>query len=281
MCLIVKIPQGKTLPDDIVESALLYNPDGFGYMVNGTAKKFVKRTAKQIKKLLKRHLHSEIVVHFRMATDGVVNKKLAHPHRLANGDMLMHNGILTQFRTDAKAVESDTTRFVSEYINPMLAETGDYNAEYIESAITGNRLAIMSADGRTTLFGDGWFELEGCTFSNSYAFDTRGYIEWEKSDSSEYGFDRDEWDDYSITETILADLEPVADSLPVYDYGFVASGDYELHDKLLWCKIDAMEYLRLCDPRTLLALYRYAIEYGLLHDYDTMSDEDLAEATPF
>lgn len=267
MCLIVQIPQGKILPDDIIESALLYNPDGFGYMVNGTAKKFVKRTAKQIAKLLERHKWSDIVVHFRMATDGKVSRKLAHPHKLINGDTLMHNGILSQFRTDKDSSESDTTRFVSEFINPMLAETGEYNAEYIESAITGNRLAIMRGDGATELYGEGWFELEGCMFSNSYAFDTRGYIEWDHSDSHEYA--ADDWDEYTITETILSELEPVADSLPVYDYGFVASGDYDLHDKLLWCKIDTVEYLRLCDPRTLLAMYRYAIEYGLIHDYET------------
>ena len=79
MCLIVQVPAGETLELDVIESAYSWNCDGFGLMANGEATKWKDLKPATIKRKIDELQDVDIAVHFRMATDGKVNKSNAHP----------------------------------------------------------------------------------------------------------------------------------------------------------------------------------------------------------
>lgn len=164
------------------------------------------------------------VLHFRIGTQGGNNQQNTHPFPLSRNmsDLkqlncsvncgIAHNGIisLTSSKT-AEVVEeydpklkcmvksykpvdySDTMKFITDYLALIIQNknwyTNDNNIDLIEKLIGGsNKLAIMNADGHTTLIGN-FIEDGGVFYSNS-TYKVYNYT------SRDWNYD---WDDYVST----------------------------------------------------------------------------------
>jgi hypothetical protein len=280
MCLIVVKPAGQDIPDHVIESARDFNSDGFGIMHNGTSKRWKHRTAAQIKELLDPMTDINCAVHFRMATDGKVCVANSHPFKLRNQAYLMHNGILTKYRTTSKANKSDTREFIDKFCNPMIRQHGSIPRGKLESEIVGNAIAIMQRDGTINTYGDSWLERYGCQFSNTYAWDSGSWSGFYSSsgltsswDTSEYASSRTRDSgpvDMGDTElkgllgTIYHRLYDIADMLPCSNYAYVAYEDLDLQESLIADEIDNYKFLALCTEETLLELYTFACNGHLI-----------------
>jgi predicted glutamine amidotransferase len=270
MCLIIKIPEGKIVTEDIVESALHYNADGFGYMVNGQSEKWRKAKLPHVMAVIDKYKDSELVLHFRMATDGAVNKRLAHPHKLNNGFTLMHNGVLSKYRVSTNVKDkSDTTRLVTEFINPMLSEHGAIVHAELEKEITGSKLAIMDRQGYIRTYGGLWTEHNGSEYSNTYAWDYP-YTYATGSYSNKYNYAGVVSTSSTViradhlAEELLSRLWFIAEELPLYDYSLIAYEDISLQEELADGLIQAEDFLELCSHTTLLELYTEACKLKLI-----------------
>lgn len=273
MCLIIHKPAECNITADIVKSALDYNPDGFGIMALGDARKYKTVTQSQVMQILAEFDGIECAVHFRMATDGMVHKKLAHPFKLKNRAYLMHNGILSKYRTDRKAKESDTTRFVSEFCNPLISKHGSIPKATLEAEIIGSKVCIMQPNGVITRYGGEWQKHSGMYFSNNYAWDSPYYMsEWKSAKSvitgdfddaelSELYFDRDP---APLADDITCRLLAVADMLPVNTPDYIYYDDLNLWDDLQAGLLHIDDFLCCCSTDTLLELYTVAVAQNLI-----------------
>ena len=274
MCLIVKVPAGTDLPMDVIESALSWNDDGFGIMYDGNAKKWKELTAEKIDAIIKDGKDFDRAVHFRMATDGKINKANAHPFKLKNRSWLMHNGVLSKYKTSRKAEKSDTRRFIDEWANPQIAKHGSIPVVSLESEIWGSAVCIMDKTGNIQTYGNGWTSHYGCKFSNEYAWDAPG--RWDKYSTSgnwgKYSTSGIGLVDYEDSEVIInrgadddtADLlasmlYQIADDLPLNTPDLVAYQDMHLYDDMLAGQLDEGEFLECCSGESLVFLYGWAV----------------------
>ena len=280
MCLIIHSPKGQTIERSVIESALFYNADGFGLMHSGSAQKWKALSADNIEAELLALVDTDYAVHFRMATDGKVTKKLSHPFKLNNRAYLMHNGILSKDRTDKNATESDTTRFVAEFCNPLIAKHGSIPVSALEQEIIGSKICLMQKCGTINRYGGDWLEYDGNYYSNTYAWDYP--LDKSSLSMSRYG-SRRSWDDivdmaddgtitveinrdYSlIADNIVDALIPVCQDLPLSTPDHIYYDDMALWDMLLAGELCEQDFIECCCNETLLELYSIAIRDSLIY----------------
>lgn len=283
MCLIIIKPAGKEIPPHVIESARTYNPDGFGIMSGGVAKRWKHRTVPQIRALLEKHQDKDAALHFRMATDGKVSVANSHPFKLRNGSYLMHNGILSAYRTDKGAAKSDTRLFIETFANPVIAKHGSIPKKKLEKEIVGNAMAIMARDGVISTYGNTWPEHYGLRFSNEYAWDapydyTKTIVPFRKNTTTKY-ISSKTYDSYRADDILRQELYAVADSLPLQTSHEIAYQDLALLDYLNasynaldsfdeWGLSDeydlAVEFIEGCSAESLVSLYTYCVKHGII-----------------
>lgn len=240
MCVVVFKPKGQKLPDEKrLRACFRTNPDGAGYMypVNGKVK--IKKGFMEFDKfydsLLKDYGDNgdekDFVLHFRISTQGGINKQCCHPFPVSKKmeDLyktecesnlgVAHNGIIsltseysygyystdkygvTSYHKERDVSYSDTMKFITNYLSLILKNKRDMsdsaNFELIEKLIgTTNKLAIMSIT-ETKLVGS-FEELDGIYYSNTHftfmegPFDITAY-------SNAYAVDSDR-DEYPVLD---------------------------------------------------------------------------------
>ena len=117
-----------------------------------------------LKRLLKRKIDEEVIIHFRLATHGSVSIKNCHPFRI--GDYwFAHNGVLP-IRSINDRTDSQICFTTSIY--PVIKEYGWCSEEHIEVmdywTRNGSKFAMMH-NGEVVLSGN-FIKRKGCYYSN-------------------------------------------------------------------------------------------------------------------
>lgn len=218
MCVIIYKPAGTKLPSkQTLKKNFDQNPDGAGYMLplNGqvlirkgfmTFEEFMIDLSDTIDENGIDTTATPIVLHFRITTQGGVQKELCHPFPICrnykkmrnlsqNCDIaLAHNGIISHCATsmysnmhyddtlgyyvygDTRKINyNDTMTYIKNYASLII--NGDTNffknpakTELLERTVGGtNKLAIMNGNGNVHLVGD-FKEKDDCYYSNLNAF---------------------------------------------------------------------------------------------------------------
>lgn len=119
MCIIVIQPIKKDIDRQTLENCFTNNPDGAGYMFTDNKQLIVKKgyfTFDSFYQVYKKDWimagdQSPFILHFRIATHGVLDKTNCHPHRLNDNLAFVHNGIFNNVKKlKAKDSKSDTMR---------------------------------------------------------------------------------------------------------------------------------------------------------------------------
>lgn len=217
MCVIIYKPKGIEMPcKQDLEKCFKHNPDGAGYMLPINNKVVIRKgfmTFEDFKKdinMIVKNNHIDptttpIVLHFRISTQGGVQKELCHPYPITRSydemraltsecDIgLAHNGIISLTsesnyyggywdNKNKKWVQgtrrelnyNDTMTFIKDYAS-LIIDNDLYFArkankcELLERLVGSSKLAIMNTKGFVKLIGQ-FIDRNGVYYSNLNAF---------------------------------------------------------------------------------------------------------------
>lgn len=294
MCIaILKTKQG-TITDDILRTSFKNNPNGggFAWTENGTL--YIIKGIFNIDTFvntyheIEKKADSNILIHCRISTSGLVDKDNSHPHVVNNSTVLIHNGILDiDIPKDSK--KSDTVLFIEKYLKD-LPEDFVYNnsiMQLIEDKIGYyNKFIFLNNNGDYFILNESAGEwVNGVWYSNNSYIDyglynNKFYDDYDdeymdRLDSEYkkyYDISRDEFiDKFKLTKKEYKKIENMIKSLsdeeltqlgttPIYNMDNVslrADDDFlDIHDFYLFELDDDLQ--NLYDER----YYQYDYEYN-------------------
>lgn len=193
MCIAIYQAPGYRLTEDELFNSWENNPDGAGIsFFDKSLEIVVEKTMNRsqfveiYEKAFKQHgRHSEMAVHFRIATHGGVNIDNCHPFYTPDRSMsVIHNGIIPVLFESKKDPRSDTRVFVEEVI-PALPKgwiDDEQMFNMIENYIGSSKLVVLSQsyENSSYIFNENmghWSDDKKIWFSNkSYCKSTGGII---------------------------------------------------------------------------------------------------------
>lgn len=198
MCLIIERQPKFELPFEKFETAILNNPDGYGFSYPDTNGKLVtvRNPNTPDPEKLYRTINEELIevpimVHLRYTTAGETNMRNAHPFPILERDKdgvdlrMAHNGTLHKWKTAAGAGESDTRAFVRGYVRPLfkrlikgMDSTAILSDDFIKAMLddqlsSASVLSFIDGEGNTLVVnetGNGGKREDGWWYSNTYSF---------------------------------------------------------------------------------------------------------------
>lgn len=193
MCIIIAKEKGKKLPSEtVLKKCWEANPEGGGFMFNSNKKVIIEKGFMKFNdfynRLIECDLHhnlkkSTLIIHFRVATSGLVDNGNCHPYPITNDINLLrkteieceigvaHNGVIREYN-EKNNILNDTQMFIIEVIEDLISNTkkGYYKTKtfkkIMESMINESRLVLLNAEGEMIKIGN-WIEENGLYFSNN------------------------------------------------------------------------------------------------------------------
>lgn len=197
MCIIVVKKDGVKMPsNNKFKTCFNANKDGAGYMFATNGKVHIVKGLMSFN-AFKNSLNNTrkkygddipYVFHFRISTQGGVNKELCHPYPLTDDMEAMkklnnitnigvaHNGIISLTSSWGETSYNDTMLFIADYLSELVKNRNDLIKfrTLIQRLTIGNRLALLFDDGNIELTGSGWIEEDGIFYSNT-SYQTYNY----------------------------------------------------------------------------------------------------------
>ncbi|MES2626897.1 MAG: hypothetical protein V4628_16545 [Pseudomonadota bacterium] len=182
MCLLIHKPKDIELPPQLLDSAVEFNPHGFGFMsfdANGqlVIRRRYQTSRDELNALYEEFKKSECVIHLRYGTSGVIDAENTHPIRITDDIYMAHNGTINMNRhTDDR---SDTWHLVHDYLEPILRNRPELlHDRFFHELVTSwcgpqNKFVFMDAKSQKTVVinREQGFEIEGLWLSNLRWFD--------------------------------------------------------------------------------------------------------------
>ncbi len=194
MCLIIRKPAAARVPYGAFRNAHKHNPDGFGLMYAENGRVTAVQGLFPLEYcwwLYEQHRDKKLAIHFRYATQGLVDSLNTHPFKVLDKEQhghdlwLMHNGTFKGLRDPARG-RSDTLLFVDTILRPALEKYGPStifrrDVRYGLGRDLGkfNRLLFMDGYGRTYLVNKrAGFEYRNIWYSNTYSLVADSEMAW-------------------------------------------------------------------------------------------------------
>lgn len=195
MCLIIKKPAGRHIPESFLRSAWSRNPHGWGVAHAADERLVVDRGMdfdELVRTLGTLPAQLEVHVHLRYATSGRVNLDMTHPFVVRPGLVLMHNGVIPELEPKGEHLDKSDTwnlaRLLRQRFDAMSDDEVSRSIRQVEFRTWLERLAggsmVVLHDVREALcFGRRWYEMTeddwddemaGMEVSNHYGWRPRG-----------------------------------------------------------------------------------------------------------
>jgi len=161
-----------------IDNAWDDNPDGAGMSYVDEGKRLVvdkghfdkSAFIEEVKKVLNKNYNSDILIHLRYASAGVINKENCHPFRIDDSKALIHNGTIRQMGAKKEDDESDTVKF-SKFLSTLPKDFMEHNGYdvMIEDYLGFNKVCVLSDDGESKIYNSYKGEMIGNVwYSNDY-----------------------------------------------------------------------------------------------------------------
>lgn len=203
MCIAIWKPARVKLFEDVFRDCFAWHSDGAGFLVHDPAtNQIIMRkgffTIESFMKAFRPFMEHAAVIHFRMATHGVLNAENCHPF-MVNDDLgFVHNGVIGNVKEWDKT-KSDTWHFNEAMLKPLYRSFGKSVVSHrtirhlIERYINKNKLVFMDNEGKVTIYNEdlGIWDT-GCWFSNdTYMYTPQQVAEYFGYDPEKLGSDED------------------------------------------------------------------------------------------
>lgn len=164
MCVIIIVPRGTELPStEELHMAFNRNHDGCGFVSESDHFKTM-HFGSFIRRLRRRNINENVIIHFRLATHGSIGLKNCHPF-YKGGYWFAHNGILPITSINDR---TDSQICFEKYIYPCIQQYGwespQLTAEMARWTAEGSKFAMMH-NGEIKTSGK-FIEYNGCLYSN-------------------------------------------------------------------------------------------------------------------
>jgi predicted glutamine amidotransferase len=178
MCIAIYKPKNIVLKKEILKECWMDNPDGAGFAYRTENKSgeeiIIHKGYMRFKSFwsayTKLSQSLEMVIHFRFATHGLIDKHNTHPFGLLHGGAFAHNGILGEL--EEEPIRSDTRIFVEDVLNLHLKKNKGFGSKLhekriLEMALGRSKGLLMLQGEKTVILNEAkglW--AHGCWFSN-------------------------------------------------------------------------------------------------------------------
>jgi gamma-glutamylaminecyclotransferase len=240
MCLIIHNPKAKSIPLDIIDSALWQNPDGFGIFFHDNGEIVKTMGCSEAEDLLASG--RPFTAHFRYATSGPIGKQQCHPFNIDKRYALMMNGTIDRL-VSRKTVDTEALCKILHGLSEdkMLAILATYPCRFALLDRKSGKAIVVNRDL--------WVERSGVLYSKGNCFNDgppkAGKASWMSTnyDWQGYPIDGEDPDPPYVTTTkwkskAKSKAKPKAQSKPeelhtVAVYGTLKSGfhNHELLSK--------------------------------------------------
>lgn len=178
MCIAIVKPGHKSMPKSVLMNCFDNNPHGAGYAYIEGGEVIIRKGFFEFEEFWESFnaiqsvsIHP-MLIHFRVATFGVINKFNCHPWTINERFAMIHNGTIEKF-SYWQANVSDTGHFTHNVLRPMFEKNESLHREkfahiLFEQAIGTGKIAILGADGEVTIYNEklGYW-IGGIWFSNT------------------------------------------------------------------------------------------------------------------
>ena len=174
MCIAILKPKDKYLDKKILQICSDNNKDGCGFAYINNGKIYIKKYLlfedfwKDFEPIQEKYSNNAMLIHFRIATHGIVDTSNCHPFKLNKRMALIHNGIINGYGDKNDKV--DTVDFIDKVIGNIGWKNWK-NPSFIElvgKAIGYSKLAILDISGDYYIVNEDKGEwVDGVWFSNS------------------------------------------------------------------------------------------------------------------
>lgn len=252
MCIAIVKPQGTEISDEYLENCFDNNGDGAGiayakdgkiYIVKGIFDK--KQFIQEVRKAEK-IAQGSMLIHCRIGTSGLKDKKNCHPHIVNDNLVMIHNGIL-DIDVPKNSKVSDTVIFIEKYLKKLSKDfvKSEPIMHLIEKAIGDrNKFAFLNNKGEAFI-------------CNAKAGTVESGI-WYSNDTYSYNWDRyDDFFDRSLEEDteVYGYFEEYIEFLE--DEELEALGDYPLINKDSW-ELELFDDEKYEDATLYITLFEYS-----------------------
>jgi gamma-glutamylcyclotransferase (GGCT)/AIG2-like uncharacterized protein YtfP len=237
MCLIIHNPKAKAIDEDIIDCALMTNPDGFGIFFHDNGE--IRKTMDWQRPLDWMAEGRPFTAHFRYATSGPVKKGNCHPFDIDDTYSLMMNGTIDRLKSTKQVDTQELCKILNGLSEEkMLAILATHPCRFaLLNKVTGKATIVNN---------DLWTKHDGCLYSKAnclpspnpkkskvkaeaYSYDAWGEDEW----SRWVDVEDEEWDEeWQASSSSDIPILPKGVLHTVAVYGTLKSG-HGNHDRFL------------------------------------------------
>lgn len=171
MCLLIYKPAGHTISNESLESAWQANGDGagVGYLAADGMPMMDKGyfKLKGLKRVLRQLDEVDTLIHFRLATHGLIDEDNCHPFVVNDTFLFAHNGILSDLMEEP--IRSDTRIFSEDILAELLhnqQQVWAWQKTLLEMALGTSKGAVLSSKGIVLLNESAGVWDQGVWYSN-------------------------------------------------------------------------------------------------------------------
>lgn len=196
MCIAIYKPHGKDISKDILRRCWVNNSDGAGFMYSENNKLIIKKGFFNFKRFWKSYQVSslvgkDVVIHFRIATHGIIDKENCHPHLVNENLAFVHNGIIETSKNIVLSDQSDTILFnesILQRLDKKFNGSDWINCKVIVELIAGyiedSKLIFMDHRGTVKIINENlgcwdagiWYSNSGYLVKFSHSISSYGSV---------------------------------------------------------------------------------------------------------
>ena len=233
MCIAIFKPKNKSIKKKYYKTSFNENPDGAGFLYVENNRITIHKGFFTFSEFWSAYsklntVNLPMIIHFRIATHGTIDKENCHPFIVNNELGFAHNGIID---IKTKGNESDTSAFNRRILKkienlPYMLQNSDGVVKLMAKSVGSSKLVFLDVYGEHKIINAHLGTWENGSWFSNHSFKPR----------KKYNFGLKKWGGYSIR------ANGTISYLDKCTCGNLLQDSYEKEEGLCWDCIDDSDY---------------------------------------